>query len=386
MDSERRFFDSGEIMKLPYAHQALAFVGIFLFSGVTQAIDVAIGWIGPAQRLHAISLQQGAQLGVDEANQRNIVVNGQKLVFKLLVFDDHDNPNLAVNAANSLVAAKAVAVIGHFTSATTNATTGIYADAGIPEITVFATGPSVTQRGFKNIFQLIGSATISPPYMAEALFTHSGARRVAMAYIDSSMGSSMADAMEQEGARRGNRLAGRIAISPLTSDFNDILSMLKNKPSDVLLFAGVQQQAEALSRRLKQAGLHTRLLLTGGAFNMDFFVGTGNYDDGTLIMLDGKPEKQLPGFAKFEKAYSDRFRVAPMPYAVNAYDAVNVIIRAIQSSNSLTPRTLTDTLHATTFDGVTGKIAFDRTGRLLNQSYTLYRAEQGKWKPVRVFP
>lgn len=374
-----------KIMRFFCYQQALV-VGFFLFSFAAQAAQVVIGWAGPVHRPHAISLQRGAQLAIDEANQRNLVINGQTLTFKLLIFDDNDNPNLAINAANALVAARAVAVVGHYTTETTVAATKIYADAGIPEISVFATGPSVTQRGFKNVFQLIGNVATATPHMAEAFSGQNDIKRVTVAYSSSLMGTAVADTMEQELARRNNRLAGRISISPLTSDFNDILSMLDKTQPDILFFAGIQQQVFALSTRLKQTGSRTHLLLTGGAFNTDFFSGAGGYNDGTMIMLHGKPEKQLPGFAKFEKAYLDKFQSPPMPYAVNAYDAVNIVIRAIQFSNSTVPWVLTDTLHSMTFEGVTGKIAFDRTGRLLNPSYTLYRVEQKKWKSIRVFP
>lgn len=351
-----------------------------------HAEEVVIGWAGPDQQPHAIALRQAAQLAVDEANQRNLVLNGKPLVFRLLAYNDNDNANVAVFVARSLVTARAVAVIGHYTTEPTIAAARVYAEAHVPELAVFAPSPRLTQLGLDNVFQLVGNIATGTSYMAAALPQLPGAQRLAIAYNGSQMGQTVADTLEQDMKRQGTPALGRVSISARTSDFNKVLQMLSARQVDVLYFAGVQQQAYALSKRLKESGARARLLLTGGAFNPEFYEHAAPYTDGTMLLAHGHAERQLPGFARFDKTYMARFNSAPMPYAVNAYDAVGMVVEAIRRGGSLDPAIITANLHQLTYDGVSGRIAFDANGRLHNPAYTLYQVEQGKWKVLRSFP
>ncbi|WP_432241179.1 branched-chain amino acid ABC transporter substrate-binding protein [Herbaspirillum robiniae] len=357
-----------------------------LLPGAVAAEDVVIGWAGPEQQPHARALKQGVELAIAEANERGLTVQGRRLSFKLLAYNDSGNPNVAPFAARSLVAGKAVAVIGHYTTETTIAGAQVYAETGVPELAVFAPSPRLTQLGYKNVFQLIGNIADATAYMATAVAQMDGGKRVAVAYNGSIMGATVADAVDREMQKHGTALAGRVSISARTSDFNAVLKMLDGGKADILYFAGIQEQALALSQRLRGANLTVQLMLSGGAFNPHFYANAGGYGEGTLLMAHNRPESQQPGFPRFEKAYVARFHAPVMPYVANAYDATGMVIEAIRRGGSVEPATISATLHAMSYDGVTGRIAFDADGRLENPSYTLYEVSQKKWKVVRSFP
>ncbi|MBP0596733.1 branched-chain amino acid ABC transporter substrate-binding protein [Herbaspirillum sp. LeCh32-8] len=358
-----------------------------LAGGTAAAEEVIIGWAGPERQPHAQALKQGVELAIAEANQRGVQVQGRRLEFKLLAYDDNGNPNVSGFAAQALVTGKAVAVVGHYTTETTLAGAQVYAEKGVAELAVFSPSPRLTQMGYKNVFQLIGNITDATTYMTAAVNRMgSGERRLTIAYNGSIMGAAVADALEQEMRKQGGQLAGRVSISARTSDFNAVLKTVRDNKADLLYFAGIQEQAFALSQRLRGANLKVQLMLSGGAFNTDFYSGAGGYREGTLLMAHNRPESQLPGFARFEKAYTAMFHAPVMPYVANAYDAAGMVIEAIRRGNTTEPVAISAQLHAMSYEGVTGRIAFDADGRLLNPGYTLYEVSQKKWKVVRSFP
>lgn len=363
-----------------------AFLSALAASTSASSVEVTIGWGGPKTPEHAIVLQRSAQLAIDEANGRNLSINGEKLHFRLEPFDDKDSPNFAAIAARSFINNKVSAVIGHYSTESSIAAAKIYAEADIPMITVFAASPKLTRQNLTNVFQLVGNIEAATSYMTSEFTAAKKAKHVAVAYGDSSIGNIVADAIDNALKRRGSSLSARIAINSKTSDFNEVLTLVNQKDIDIIYFAGFHQQGLALSTRLQSEKMKAHLMLSGALFNPDFFSNTGGYADGSMILLHTKPEKQLPGFSKFEKAYQDKFHKPPMPYAANAYDAANMIIQAVLQSRSTAPKKISEQLHDMTYNGLTGTIKFDVFGSLINPNYTMYQAEQKQWKVFRTFP
>ena len=70
-------------------------------------------------------------------------------------------------------------------------------------------------------------------------------------------------------------------------------------------------------------------------------------------------------------------------YAPYCYDAVNVMIAAMQKAGSAEPEKYLPELAKVEYDGVTAKIVFDEKGDLKGGAITLYQVQQGKWQPLQ---
>ena len=64
------------------------------------------------------------------------------------------------------------------------------------------------------------------------------------------------------------------------------------------------------------------------------------------------------------------------------YDAVNVMIAAMQKAGSVEPAKYLPVLATITHEGVTAKIQFDEKGDLKGGAITVYQVQQGKWQPL----
>lgn len=118
----------------------------------------------------------GAKLAVEELNAKKITIGGKQVSFELLSEDDAADPKQGTAAAQKLVDAAVVGVVGHLNSGTSIPASRIYSEAGIPQVSPSSTAPKYTRQGFKTTFRVVASSTTAPR-MARAWPTSSGSRR-----------------------------------------------------------------------------------------------------------------------------------------------------------------------------------------------------------------
>lgn len=330
----------------------------------------------------SFSARDGALLAIEEANQRKIVIGGQLTRFALLPVDDQSDINFARLVANSFVSAKVAAVIGHNTTETSVATTPIYADAGIALISPTSTGRQFTSRGYKNVFQLLGHSDVTCEYLADVAANIIRARRIALLENGTSLGAALAEGFIRNLKSQGQKIILRDAVTPKTSDFNAALTLLKNSDPDLVFFTGGGPQIQPFLQNFQRMKLRCQLLMTGGALNSEF-PHTGPYPEGAYLLTHGLPPDRRPGYADFEKAYRRRFDTSINSYTMFAYDAAGMAIEAMQKLDSADSRLVLAELHRMKYKGISGNVAFATDGSQLNPPYTLYRAEQKNWRPLK---
>ncbi len=94
-----------------------------------------------------------AELALAAVNAQGGVL-GQRLA--LVPVDDACDPEQAAIAAQRLVEAGVVVVVGHFCSHASLTAAAIYEAAGIVMITPDSTHPRLTEEGRRNVFRLTG--------------------------------------------------------------------------------------------------------------------------------------------------------------------------------------------------------------------------------------
>lgn len=347
---------------------------------------VLIGVIGPMSMPRGQSSRDAAQMAVDRINSQGLRVNGKNVTLKLFVADDKNDLNLAVIAARAAIAAGVVGVIGHLTTDASIATARIYNEAGIAQMSPTAAGREFTQLGYSTTFQMLGHSDYTAQYLAETAVKVLRAKRIMLIDNDTVLGKALAKSFTAAVARLGGIIVETDRINVRSSDFNNTMSKIRNSDADLVFFAGVVPQSIAFAARLRQLGLRTKLLLAGGAINPDFPHKTEEYPDGTLVLVNGNPVERVPDFKRLEKQYRDKYTSPLIPQSWFAYDAVDMLVEAMKRTDSLNPRLLTPALHQMKFNGLSGPISFTADGSMENPRYTLYRAEQQRWKTLNTLP
>jgi len=358
-------------------------------AGAADLKTVAIGFAGPLAEEPAQSARDAASLAIREINAHPPQIDGEKVVFKLLDQDDKGDVNIAALTARYFVAAKVVAVIGHWNTASSIAAAGIYGDAGIVQISPSSTGSQFTQLGLSTTFRMVGHDGVRSGYIGAYALTSLQAQRIVVIDDGTVFGTAMADRFAVYVRENSGRIIGRTTISNKTSDFSPALDMVRQTRPDLIFHAGRLysdglNHSENLLGGLRRLGFPKKMMLA------EITVDPGTMKEATLGGIDifavspGVPLDKLPRWKSFQKSFSAQFSSRITPYTPASYDAVYVLVDALKQANSWDPKKIESALHGVRYGGVTGLISFDGKGNLINPSYTVYRLRQDTWVPIEV--
>ena len=137
---------------------------------------------------------------------------------------------------------------------------------------------------------------------------------------------------------------------------------------------------------MKAAGLKIPLMGGDGIFDPTFIQLAGGSSDNDLATSVGAPVDSLDSAKAFIEAYNAAgFSEPYAAYGAYSYDAANAIINALKTSlasasDAKSARQATiDAMAGVSFDGATGKVAFDEFGDSVSRVLTVYQVTGGAW-------
>jgi len=362
-----------------------AAAGALPLSAAAENIDVKVGFAAPltgANAGYGKDLQNGVQLALDEANAKKIQIGGKTANFIIQAEDDQADPRVGVQAAQKLVDGGVAVVVGHFNSGTTIPASQVYQNAGIPVIDPAATNPTITQRGFDNVFTVISSDAQNAGNAGTYAVKVTKAKKIAIIDDRTAFGQGEADEFEKAVKAAGGSIIARQFSDNQTVDFSAQLTALKGAGADLIFFGGLDRQAAAVAKRMKQLSVNAQLVGGGGVMDADFLKLAGDTAEGVMAWEYGSPLEKMPQGKAFADKFQKRFGVAILSYAPFGYDAAWAAINSMEKAGSIDPKVYRPVLKAISFPGITGTIAFDDKGALKNASSTMYQVKSGAWVPI----
>jgi branched-chain amino acid transport system substrate-binding protein len=350
-----------------------------------ETVTVRIGAASPLTGTQAhigIDIRNGVQLAIEDANAANIEIGGKKVKFEMVAEDDEANPTKATTVAQKLVDAKVVAVIGHFNSGASIPASKIYSDAGIPQISPSSTNPKYTQQGFKTTFRVVAHDDQQGPTIAKFATGVLKAKTVAVVDDSTAYGQGLADAFESTAKAAGAKIVAREHTTDKDSDFKAILTKIKGRNPDLIMFGGIDPQAGPMVKQMSELGIKAKYIGGDGMQTPNFIKLAGAPAEGVMASMPGLPKEQMPGGKAFMDKYKAKFNAEVELFAPMGYDAVMVFIDAMKRAGSTEPAKFLPEVGKTRMQGVIGPIAFDDKGDLVNGPITVYVVKGGKWEPL----
>ena len=326
--------------------------------------------------------ENGVRLAIEDANTKGTTIGGQKVKFELVSEDDQADPRTATTVAQRLTDAGVKGVVGHVTSGASIPASRIYEQAGVPVITPSSTNPKLTQQGYKVTFRVIANDLQQGAAMA-TYANKLGAKKVAIIDDRTAYGQGLADAFAESLKKEGVQVVGREFTNDKATDFTAILTKLKGKQPDAVFFGGMDAQAAPMLRQMKQLGIGAKFLGGDGTCTSEMIKLAGDAMSGdTYCTQAGIPMDKMPGGAQFNKRFKEVFKGDVQLYAPYSYDAAMALIEAMKAAGSVEPAKYLPALQKLNMQGVTGKIAFDKNGDILDGGVTLYHFQGGKWEAL----
>ena len=355
---------------------AILLTALFAISPA-HADSVKIGLMAPLTGSWASegqAMKNILELLVKETNAKGGVL-GQPVT--LIVQDDGGDPRTASLAAQRLATQEVAAVIGTYGSSVTEASQGIYDEAGIIQIANGSTAIRLTEKGLKHFFRTSPRDDEQGRVAAQTI-KNMGFNKVAVLHDNTSYAKGLADETRALLTKQGAQVVFYDALTPGERDYSAILTKLKGAGPEVVFFTGYYPEAGLLLRQKKEMNWNVPFI-GGDATNNPDLVKIAGQEAATGFYFLSPPVPQdldSPEAKAFLAAYQQAYGGAPASiWAVLAGDGFRVAAAAIAGAKTTDSDKVAAYLHNSLkdFPGLTGTISFDAKGDRVGEVYRLYK-------------
>jgi len=175
----------------------------------------------------------------------------------------------------------------------------------------------------------------------------------------SPLSTSLAEAFVQAFAESGGQVVEATSYHGFVRDYTSELEPITAHAPDVLLLPNCAPEVNDIALQARKMGIDATLLgCDSWSLDLDARVVEEGYYCVEFTPLD--PRDQV---SEFLAAYRERFDCEADNFAAWGYDAVQVLLGAIQAAGSVNAEEVEQALLGLSFQGLTGPIRFDETGR-----------------------
>jgi branched-chain amino acid transport system substrate-binding protein len=328
--------------------------------------------------------ENGSRLAIEEANAAGTKLGGKDVQFDLISLDDQADPKVGVTVAQKLVDTKVAGVVGHLNSGVTIPASVVYhgANPPIPMISGSATNPEVTERGFSNVFRVVGRDDQQGPAIANYLAATVKPKLAAVIDDATAYGEGLANEVEKTLVAAGVKVLPREKGTDKTADWKAVLTKVKGGGPDAIFYGGMDATGGPLLRQGRELGIKAVFAFGDGSCTDKMKQLAGEAADGLLCSQAGIPPQAAS--KKFLDAYKKRFNIDPILYSPFTYDATNLLIAAMKKADSADPAKYLPELRKIEYTGASGRIVFDAKGDRSDAEMTIFTMKAGELTPIAI--
>lgn len=315
-------------------------------------------------------------------------VNGHPI--EIIYEDDATDPDTAVAATTRLIDKDAViAIIGATGTGATMAMRQEIDRAGIPQLSP-AGGTAITATFDPLVFQTPWSNSLVIPYEL-AYIKDKGITKVGLIADSGGFGKDGAGVVKAEAAGAGITIVADETFNPGDTDMTAQLTKIKAAGAEAVLMVTAGKEAATVAKNMKDLGLTPPLFGTHGNARTEFIEGAGEASEGFRfaagkILLPetyGTDSESYTVATDFIDRYTAEYGKAPDTFAGHAYDALHIIVNALEGlDEGFTSAELRDAIEATDgFVGIGGVFTYSATDHngMTEDDLVMYEVKDGEW-------
>ena len=333
------------------------------------------------------ALGEGIKLGTQLAIEHfkgGLEKQGFKVV--LVPYDDQAKPDVGVaNAKNIIADQQIMGVIGHLNSGVAIPSSEVYKDVNLAMISPANTNPTVTDRGYKNVFRVCGRDDVQGVVGSEFAHDSLNVKSVYIIHDKTTYGQGVAEFFRNDAMKRGIKVVGFEGTEE-KSNFDPLITPIRAKNPDLIYFGGIYEQAAPFFKQAREKGVKAKFLGPDGLDSSDLAKIAGKAVEGMYYTSVAGPVTVYPKAKQFAEDYKKNFGKNPEPFAAQAYDATAILIKAIeaaaQGGKKPSRDTVTTAIRNVKYNGVTGTIVFNEKGDLKEALYFVLQvasSDPQKW-------
>jgi len=307
---------------------------------------------------------EGIELAIEQINEAG-GVKGKKI--ELVKYDNKSEPSEATTLATRLMTQdKVVAVLGPATSGSFMATIPVANQNKVPVISGSATADIVTVDESGKVQEYAFRICFTDTQQGEgitkfALENLSAKKAVIILDSSSDYATGLADNFTRVFEEGGGTIVAKEAYVAGDTDFNAIITSIKNKEFDVIFIPGYYEEAGLIIKQARAQGIDVPIL------------GADGFDSPVLLELAGAEALNNVYFSNhyssadesavvsdFIESFKKKYNKEPDAFNALGYDLARFVADALERVEKIDGESLKKALEETTnFDGVTGNFSVD---------------------------
>ncbi|MFP5220874.1 MAG: ABC transporter substrate-binding protein [Acidobacteriota bacterium] len=325
--------------------------------------------------------RNGATLAVEEVNRAGGVAGRQ---LKLLAMDDGNTPEAALAADERLLAAGAVAIVGHMTSSQTMAVLPMLEARGAVLVSPTTSTPALTAIK-DHFFRLIPDNSRWAAALAEFALRDRKIGRVFV--LGDSDNASYTTSFNNAFIRNFQSINGFISgtaefSSRFRPDWNALVETVAASGAQAVVLTASARDVAEFAKARTLAGIELHILCPTWPYTREILVSGGESVEGIVFATSYTEENDSSRFKSFQQRYESRFGWVPSFAAAYSYDAVLLLAKALAETGG-GRRGLEEALvSAGTIQGAIGDFSLDQYGDVSRGTF-LVTIEQGRFQTLR---
>jgi branched-chain amino acid transport system substrate-binding protein len=313
------------------------------------------------------ALGEGIKLGTQLAIEKfkgSLEKQGFKV--ELVPFDDQAKPDVGVANAKNIIADKDIlAIIGHLNSGVAIPSSEVYKEVQLTMISPANTNPTVTDRGYPNIYRVCGRDDVQGVVGSEFAHGTMKAKTVYVIHDKTTYGQGVAEFFKADAEKKGIKVLGFEGTEE-KSNFDPIITPIRAKNPDLIYFGGIYEQAAPFFKQAREKGVKAKFLGPDGLDSSDLVKIAGKAVTGMHYTSVAGPVSVYPQAKQFADEYKKKFGKNPEPFAAQAYDATAIALKAIEAAakggKAPSREDVSAAVRKVKHTGITGAVEFDEKG------------------------
>ncbi len=331
---------------------------------------------------------QGAQLAADRINSGGGILNGRRL--RLLPLDDEGDLEEGLRLARRLVRDPRIsAVVGHVMSRVAVPASLVYEAGGMLFMSTGATDPQLNLIDHQLTYRTVPTNKEIGWAMAEAA-KRMGWERVAVIFERNMYSDLYTKSLAESFSARAEDLGIEVLHTRAFFDWQKdlrpmILGLQKRSRLDALVLVANDAESRDITKQVRGMGIATPILGADSMFTFQLPQQLANTVGEVVVAGFFDPDSAAAATSTFVNSFRTRFGSAPDADGAHAFDAINLLARAMELCGSANPLDMAMALRLLQhYPGVTGNFTFNANGNAEGKDIYFFRVANGRYELLQV--
>jgi len=328
-----------------------------------------------------------------------ITIKGHKIEF--VREDDLCKPEGGPAAADRLIKANVVAVVGPICSGGTRAALKVYDEAGLTHISPSATAGDLSnpqgraEGPYVTFFRVPVLNADEAREQANYVYDVLKAKTAFVVFDTDDYGKDLSQQFQESFKKKGGKIVGQpTGYEKKQSDFNSVIANIKQAKPDVIYQAGFYAEATVFLQQLRKDNDTKNIRYMGGdgVKNDELLTGAKDAAEGIYLALPGTLGSEFGAFAKKYAALTKgkESDAEGATFGPESYDAAAAILKALEkvakdSGGKLTidGKALNEAILKSDFAGASGQVKFQNNGDRAGAVVRFFKVQGGKYVQLK---